>query len=344
MTDAQWNRLVNIIEGRDAEKTKPTGFVIDCPWLPNWYGARILDYFTSQDIWLRANLKAAEDFPDAMFLPGFWSEFGMCTEPSAFGARSSFPLDDFPHAHRVIESMDDIDSLPAPDPRTDGLLPFVLNRLALARPAIEAAGHRVRFAVSRGPLNIASYLMGSTEFLTAMMMFPEKAHALMEKIVSFMKDWIDLQRTAFPSIEGVFLLDDIIGFLGEAEFKEFGLPYFQRLFTEDLKVRFLHNDAPCRVSAPFLREMGVNLFNMGIDVTLPELRSLAGDEVVLLGNVPPRDVLAAKGPEEVAAAARDLVAATRNDKRTIYSCGGGMPPKVSSANLRAFLDAVANAG
>jgi len=26
-----------------------------------------------------------------MFLPGFWSEYGMCTEPSAFGARCSFP-------------------------------------------------------------------------------------------------------------------------------------------------------------------------------------------------------------------------------------------------------------
>jgi uroporphyrinogen-III decarboxylase len=73
---------------------------------------------------------------------------------------------------------------------------------------------------------------------------------------------------------------------------------------------------------------------------LPELRSLAGDEVVFLGNIPPRDVLAAKGPAEVAVAARELVAATKGDKKIIYSCGGGMPPKVSSENVRAFLDAV----
>jgi uroporphyrinogen-III decarboxylase len=340
MTDKQWERLQAVIGGRDAEKARPAGFVIDCPWVPNWYGVKILDYFTSQEIWLESNLKAAADFPDAMFLPGFWSEFGMCTEPSAFGARCAFPLNEFPHAHRVIESMDDIDSLPSPDPRTDGLLPFVLNRLKLACPRIEAAGHRIRFAVSRGPLNIASYLMGSTEFLTAMMMFPDKAHALLGKIVSFMADWIAVQREAFPSIEGVFLLDDIIGFLGEAEFKEFALPYFRKLFTPDIKVRFLHNDAPCRVSAPYLSEMGVNLFNMGFDVSLPELRSLAGDEVVFLGNIPPRDVLAAKGPAEVAVAARELVAATKGDKKIIYSCGGGMPPKVSSENVRAFLDAV----
>ncbi|MDO9154543.1 MAG: hypothetical protein Q7U47_12720 [Paludibacter sp.] len=42
-----------------------------------------------------------------------------------------------------------------------------------ALPAIESAGHKIRFSVSRGPLNVASFLMGTTEFLTLMMMDPE---------------------------------------------------------------------------------------------------------------------------------------------------------------------------
>jgi len=69
----------------------------------------------------------------------------------------------------------------------------MLNRLKLAQPKIEAAGHKIRFAVARGPLNIASYLMGSTEFLTTMMMQPEKAEELMKKITLFLKDWLHLQ-------------------------------------------------------------------------------------------------------------------------------------------------------
>ena len=32
-----------------------------------------------------------------MFLPGFWAEYGMCTEPSAFGAKLVWTEDDFPH-------------------------------------------------------------------------------------------------------------------------------------------------------------------------------------------------------------------------------------------------------
>jgi uroporphyrinogen-III decarboxylase len=339
MTDQQWEALKKIIEG-EKSSTLPAGFVVDCPWLPNWYGVNILDYFTSDQIWLDANLKAINDFPDIMFLPGFWSEYGMCTEPSAFGARCSFPTNEFPHAHKVIENIDDIDSLPQPNPRTDGLLPFMLNRLKIAQPSIQKAGHNIRFAVARGPMNIASYLMGTTEFLTLLMLNPEKADKLIKKITAFLKDWLTLQRETFPTIDGIFLLDDLIGFVGEMEFRSFGLPNFKELFGTDVSVRFLHNDAACRISAPFLPEMGVNLFNMGFDVTLNELKHLTQNKVTMLGNIPPRDVLASGTPDDVIRVTGDLINSLEDRSRVILSCGGGMPPGVSSGNITAFMDAV----
>jgi len=143
----------------------------------------------------------------------------------------------------------------------------------------------------------------------------------------------------FPSIDGIFLLDDIIGFMGENEFQAFGLPYFKELYAADVSVKFLHNDAACRVSAPLLPEIGVNLFNMGFDVTLNDLKALTAGQVVLLGNLPPRDVLAAGTPEAVEQRTREMIAALSDKSRIILSCGGGMPPKVSSANLEAFLRA-----
>lgn len=339
MTDQHWELLVRTIKG-EASDPLPIGFIIDSPWLPNWYGIKIIDYFSSDELWMKANLKAINDFPEVMFLPGFWSEYGMCTEPSAFGARGTFPPDEFPFAHKVINTADDIDNLPEPDPRTDGLLPFMLNRLKLAQPKIEAAGHKIRFAVARGPLNVASYLMGSTEFLTMMMMQPEKAELLMKKITAYLKSWLDLQMETFPSIDGIFLLDDIIGFMGANEFRTFGLPYFKELFDANVTVKFLHNDAPCKVSAPFLPEMGVNLFNMGFDVTLNELKDLTQGKVTLMGNLPPRDVLASATPEEVGNATRELVGSLKDKSRVIISCGGGMPPGVRTQNIRSFIDAV----
>jgi uroporphyrinogen-III decarboxylase len=341
MTDQQWEVLQSIVKGEKIEPL-PVGFIIDCPWLPNWYGIRILDYFSNDDLWLKANLKAIDDFPEVIFLPGFWSEYGMCTEPSAFGARCTFPPNEFPHAHKLLRSADEIDSLPVPNPRTDGLLPFVLNRLKLAQPRIEAAGHRIRFAVARGPLNIASYLMGTTEFLTAMMLQPDKANALLQKITAFLKDWLNLQMETFPSIDGIFLLDDIIGFMGEAEFRTFGLPCFKELYGADVSIRFLHNDAPCRVSAPFLPEMGVNLFNMGFDVSLNELKQLTENKVALLGNIPPRDVLAKGNTSDVTKTTAELVESLKDKSSVIFSCGGGMPPGVSTENINAFIRTVKN--
>ena len=51
-------------------------------------GVTALDYYANEQMWFEANVKAMTQFPDVMFLPGFWSEYGMCTEPSAFALQS----------------------------------------------------------------------------------------------------------------------------------------------------------------------------------------------------------------------------------------------------------------
>jgi uroporphyrinogen decarboxylase len=82
--------------------------------------------------------------------------------------------------------------------------------------------------------------------------------------------------------------------------------------------------------------MGVNLFNMGYDVSLNELSQLTLGKVTLLGNIPPRDVLAQETPSNVESAGGALVRSLTDRSRVIPSCGGGMPPGVSSDNIEAF--------
>ena len=340
MNDAQWQTLLSVIRGERVTPL-PVAFIIDSPWLPRWAGMTILDYYTSEERWLEANLKAIKEFPECIFLPGFWSEFGMCTEPSAFGAKCLFYDDEFPFAERVIQSVEDIDRLARPDPRRDGLLPFVIKRLQHSQPRIEAAGHAIRFAVSRGPLNVASFLMGTTEFLMEMKANPEKIHHLLRLITDFVRDWLEYQRACFPSIDGVLLLDDIVGFIGEVDFKEFAQPYLMELFGAlGASVRFFHNDSPCQSSAPHLSDTGINLFNMGIDVTLKDLQVWTRGKVALLGNIPPRDVLAAGTVKDVEDAVERQFRSLPDTLRVLFSSGGGMPPAVPSENIRAFVSKV----
>lgn len=340
MTNKQWEELLAVVEGRSTDR-KAIGFIIDSPWLPGWAGISTLDYYSSDDIWLKTNMKAIEQFPGVTFLPGFWSEYGMCTEPSAFGARSVWYESNLPHAEKVIRLDEDISGLPQPNVTSDGLLPFMINRLKLMEPAIREKGHNIKFAVTRGPLNIATFLMGTTEFLLLLAMDPDKAHLLLEKITRFIEEWVRYQKACFPSIEGILLLDDIVGFVGEDDCREYVVPYVKRCFRAiDSKIGFFHNDAFGLTCAPFLKEMGVNLFNFAYDHPINQIRELAGAEVALIGNLPPRDVLAAGKPEEVYEATLAMMREATDHQRIIWSCGGGIPQNVSTENLQAFILAV----
>ncbi len=339
MNDQQWSTLVSVVRG-EACGPLPTAFIIDSPWLPNWAGHTILDYFTDDRVFLDDNLKAIRTFPETMFLPGFWSEYGMCTEPSAFGSVCMWGENDFPFAKKVLRSSAEVDHLEKPDARKHGLLPFVIKRLQHLQPEIEAVGHKIRFAVARGPLNIASFLMGAPEFLEAIKMEPERMHCLLTLISDFLVDWIAYQREMFPSIDGIFMLDDIVGFISRRDFEKFGLPYLQRAFSADVTVKFFHNDAPCKASAPLLDAAGINLLNFGVQHTLTEMKSWTNGKIALMGNIPPRDVLAEGTPADVKRVTAEILNALDDRSRLIVSCGGGMPPKAPTENIKALIAAV----
>jgi len=340
MRNSSWDDLVALIDGKKLNY-QPVGFIIDSPWIPGWYGISNVDFYSSDEHWLKSNIKAVNSFPDVWFLPSFWSEYGMCTEPSAFGSRMIFLENSLPHAEKILSGIEEAGSLPQPNVKTDGLLPFMISRLKNNQEAIIRADHQIRFAVARGPLNIASFLMGTTEFMMALAMDPDGSHKLLKKITDFICDWLAWQKDCFPSIDGILILDDIIGFVGETEFDEFVLPYFKRIFDHTgVKVRFLHNDAEGLITARNLNKMGVNMFNFSFNHSMGDIRNLAGPGVILVGNIPPRDVLAGGKPEEVDDAVKKAFGEISDHNRIIWSVGGGMPPDVRDVNITAFINAV----
>ena len=340
MTNEQWELLLKTVNG-ETPKKPVTGFIIDSPWIPGWAGISTLQFYSSEQIWFEANKKAIETFPDIIFLPGFWSEFGMCTEPSAFGAKLVWNEYNLPHADKIIGDISEAGNLKIPNPKTDGLLPFIIQRLVNYQKPILEMGQDIKFAIARGPLNIASFLMGTTELMMGFMMDPENSHKLLETITQFTINWVQYQKEMFPSIEGILVLDDIVGFIGDDECKEYAIPYIKRIFSSiDSKLNFFHNDAQGLISTPYLQEMGVNLFNFSFEHSMKEIRELAGPEVALIGNLPPRDVMALGTPEQVREETKKMVLEFGDKNRVIWSCGGGMPQNVSTENIRAFKETI----
>jgi len=338
MNNQQWDILISVIRG-ERLPSPPTGFIVDSPWLPKWAGHKILDYFTNERIFLEDNLKAIHTFPDTLILPGFWSEYGMCTEPSAFGAVTIWEENEFPFARKIIHTPLDVERIKKPDPKKDGLLPFAIKRLEHLQPEIEKSGHRIHFAVARGPLNIASFLMGTTEFMTALKTDPDPMHRLLGIITDFLEEWIAVQMEHFPSIDGILILDDIVGFISRKDFEIFGFPYLKKVFSADVTVKFFHNDAPCKASAPMLPEIGINLLNFGIQHSLTEMKEWTENRITLLGNIPPRDILANGSREDVQRSTAKMLDSQQDHSRLIVSCGGGMPPDAPTENIQALIAA-----
>ena len=340
MTNEQWELLLKTINGETPQKPV-TGFIIDSPWIPGWAGVSNLQFYSSEQVWFETNKKAIETFPDTIFLPGFWSEFGMLTEPSAFGAKLVWNEFNLPHADKIISDVSQAGTLINPNPKTDGLLPLIIQRLLNYQKPMLEMGHETKFAIARGPLNIASFLMGTSELMMGFMMDPENSHKLLETITQFSINWIEYQKEMFPSIEGILILDDIVGFIGDEECREFAIPYIKRIFNAfDSKINFFHNDAQGLISTPYLKEMNVNLYNFSFEHSMKEIRELAGPEIALIGNLPPRDVLAQGTPKQVREETKKMVRDFGDKNRVIWSCGGGMPQDVTTENINTFIETI----
>jgi len=70
---------------------------------------------------------------------------------------------------------------------------------------------------------------------------------------------------------------------------------------------------------------------------MKELTNPDKSGLTLLGNIPTRDVLAEGTPEDVCNSVKAALESVSDKSRIILSCGGGMPPGVSTENIEVFL-------
>ena len=51
-----------------------------------------------------------QEFPDIIFVPSWWMEYGMAAEPSVLGAKIKFWQDNTPSEYHTLYRIEDIDS------------------------------------------------------------------------------------------------------------------------------------------------------------------------------------------------------------------------------------------
>ncbi len=337
MRAEQWTAFRNTAKGHPSAGL-PVAAIVDSPWIPGYVGIGHLDYYFDSETWWAANLRIQQEFPEIIFLPSWWVEFGMAIEPSAFGCRVRFFPDRTPQPLAVLRRIEDAGALPPVEAHADGLMPLALDRYRRYKARILDAGYTMPMVAARGPLCIASFLRGVSEFMTDLADAPEAVHQLLALTTRATIDWLTAQAEAIgDSVEGILVLDDLPGFLSLGGYREFAHPYLKQIcdaFPAQW-VKVYHNDANVR---PFLAELpdaGFDVLNWSQRIPIRDAREKTGGRLCLMGNVPPLEIGVRGTPAMVEAWASEVVSSGPAEG-LILSVGGGVSPGTPRENLLAL--------
>lgn len=143
-----WNRFKQAARREEPDQV-PVAFIVDSPWLPGYAKVNTLDFFLLPDTWFDIHYGLLERFPDAVWVPGFWVEYGMAAEPSAFGARIHFHHDRPPSIEPVVTDPLHWAEAPLPDVKEDGFMPLTLRLYEYAEQRLRAEGLGIKMVAAR---------------------------------------------------------------------------------------------------------------------------------------------------------------------------------------------------
>jgi uroporphyrinogen decarboxylase len=323
-----------------ASSPAPVALIVDSPWLPGYAGLDTRDYYLLPDKWLAINLGLLERFPGVIWIPGFWVEYGMAAEPSAFGAKVRFYADRPPSIEPLVADLAFWSEAKPADPQQDGLMPLVLRLYQVMEERLQAEGLGIRLVAARGPMTVASWLVGVTPLLMGVAAEPDRVSRLLETVTTTIVRWLHAQLATLHAPEGILLLDDVVGLVSRRHYEALVHPHLRRIFDEfEGLIRIYHNDTPCLHLAASLAEANFDVFNLSHEVDLAEVKARMGHRVALMGNVPPLDLGVRGSPDEVRRSAAACLAKGAPGGGFILSFGGGVSPGTPAENIDALVQA-----
>jgi uroporphyrinogen decarboxylase len=269
-------------------------------------------------------------------------EYGMAAEPSALGAKIKFWKDNTPSEYHTLYHIEDIEKFPEYEVENDAFMGLTLHRIRSQRQRILDTGEILPLITSRGPLCTAGFVRNTTDFMIDIVEKPEWAHRLIDLCTRLIIDWLKAQHKAMgDTVEGIFILDDIVGFINEEHYKEFAHPYLKRIcdaFPKDW-VKIYHNDAEIDACLDHIPDCGFNVLNWGKKTDMAEVKARVGDRMCLMGNVNPLEIGVRGTPEEVREATLEVLEKSGGEG-VILSVGGGTSPGMPRENIIAMREAL----
>ena len=245
---------------------------------------------------------------------------------------------DGPIVDRPVRSSADLARIPDIDVSA---LAFVGESIKLVDRAIGSKTPIIGFAGA--PFTLASYLIeggSSRQYQTTKTLMytePETWHRLMELLVRFTADYLNMQVDAGAS--AVQLFDSWVGSLGPDDYRRFVLPHAATLISKVKPgVPVIHFGTVTGNLLELMREAGGDVIGLDWRVDLAEAWQRLGHDVAVQGNLDPIALFA--DVPEIRSRARAILDKAAGRPGHIFNLGHGILPETPVDHVIALVDAV----
>ena len=319
-------------------------------YLPEYRATRaragsFLDLCRNDELACEVTLQPLERFPlDAAIL---FSD--ILTIPDAMGLGLYFAEGEGPRFERPLRDEWEIRNLSAPDPHAE--LQYVMDAVSEIRRALDGSVPLIGFSGS--PWTLACYMVeggGSRDFarIKAMVLNdPQALHALLSVNTDAVIAYLAAQRAAGAQALQVF--DTWGGVLSPAMYREFSLPYLQRIARELERGEGAERTPLIifgRGNGAYLEDLaGSGAEGVGVDwlVELGEAARRTGRRVAVQGNLDPATLYGS--PEAVRREVRRALDSWRDGnggsrEGHVFNLGHGMSPDMNPEHVAVLVDEV----
>jgi uroporphyrinogen decarboxylase len=275
------------------------------------------------------------------FITEMKPDFAMCTFPDlameaeACGCKLKMPDEALPSvAEHVVQTLDDLEKLSIPDPYKDG-------RMSVFIDATSRFSKRFTLnstAASVGPFTLAAELMGVDIITRKVLRDPDLVHEVMKYSLKVVQRYnMELVKAGADSIG---IAEPTCSLLSAKVFESIVLPYLQE-YTASLPVpASLHICGRAGHLIELMCKTGAVGLSLDSPTNILKIKDKVPEDIMIMGNLSPVEVLMMKTPEEVRAVSLEMLKAMEGVPNFGLMSGCDLPIDTPMENIKAMMDSV----
>lgn len=306
-------------------------------------GIEAYKYYRNPKIKLETQLAVMRQFPEILWIPGIWADYGVVPEASAFGCKIQWFKNSPPYAHPVLTNINAVDKMMTADPSNDGLMPEVLHQYRYFwkyanRIHLKEYHYLNGLAVTHGPLELAGLVRGYNSLPLDLVDHPSKVHKLLEILTETIVCWLKAQQDINGKLRLLIMVDHYPSQISQQMFEEFGVQYMRYIFGQfPSAIHLYHNEGQATHILEKIPKIGTDIFHCG-KIDLETAKEQIGKQVCLMGNLDPIKVKEYTS-EEIKQLSLNCLKIAAPGGGYILSNGGAMAPGTSKQNIQALIKA-----